>query len=103
MRLEKSQTGFTFVQVLAVGVIALAAVVSTGLPSLATLARQQENDPQHLALTNIRQIGLASLMYAGDYDDTMPLLINGSYRNMQDVKDGEKPSLKKSEPTRGRS
>jgi hypothetical protein len=94
MRTDKSQTGFTFVQVLAVGAIVFAVVAFTGLPSLAKVVRRQDDDPQHESLQNVRQLGLASLMYSGDYDDQMPLLINGSYRNMQDVKDGVNTKFK---------
>lgn len=94
MRTQKSQAGFTLVQVLGIGTTILAAVAITGPRTLANIARQDTDNPQHQSLQNVRQIGLGGIMYSSDYDDEMPILINGSYRNMQDVKDGVNTTFK---------
>ena len=37
---------------------------------------------------NNRQIALADIMYGGDYDDTICVMINGAYRNLLNIQDG---------------
>ncbi len=38
---------------------------------------------------NVRQMALAALMYAGDYDDGLPLTVNGQLSRMQNRKQGQ--------------
>src|SRR5437868_6495614 len=38
---------------------------------------------------NVRQVGLAAIMYGGDYDDGIPLAINGRWSRLQNRHDSE--------------
>lgn len=65
--------GITSIQVLAA--LALAALAIPTFASFHASAHGQAGDPadeRHAALTNAKQMGLATIMYANDYDDYYP-------------------------------
>ena len=62
------RTGFTLIELLVV--IAIIAILAAIL--FPVFARAREKARQTSCLSNMKQIGLATLMYAQDYDETMP-------------------------------
>lgn len=60
-------------------IIAASAFLIVRVKSYMTPGRRYGNG----SAQNARQIALASLMYAGDYDDTLPLTVNGQLSHLQ--------------------
>ena len=69
MKANFSKKAFTLIELLVV--ITIIALVAAIL--FPVFARAQEKAKQTICLSNMRQIGLASLMYLQDYDDTYPI------------------------------
>lgn len=61
--------GFTLIELLVV--IAIIAILAAIL--FPVFARAREKARQSSCLSNVKQLSLAVLMYAGDYDDTLPM------------------------------
>jgi prepilin-type N-terminal cleavage/methylation domain-containing protein len=77
MTLQRSK-GFTLIELLVViAIIAILAAILFPVFAQAKTAAKKTTD-----LSNLRQIGTATVMYAGDYDDVLPLINGGehSYR-----------------------
>lgn len=53
-------------------------------------ARPRPRGSHRSPSSNTRQVGLAAIMYGGDYDDRIPLLTNGWISRIQDRHDSEK-------------
>jgi prepilin-type N-terminal cleavage/methylation domain-containing protein/prepilin-type processing-associated H-X9-DG protein len=64
------RTGFTLIELLVV--IAIIAILAAIL--FPVFARAREKARQTSCLSNLKQIGLATLMYAQDYDECTPML-----------------------------
>jgi prepilin-type N-terminal cleavage/methylation domain-containing protein/prepilin-type processing-associated H-X9-DG protein len=70
-------SGFTLIELLVV--IAIISVLAAIL--FPVFARARENARRASCQSNLKQIGLGLLQYAGDYDDTMPFSFFGSAGN----------------------
>src|SRR5206468_3550096 len=53
-----------------------------------TFAQAKKAARKTASAQNNREIALACLMYGGDYDDTICVMINGPYRDIKNVRDG---------------
>ena len=73
----KSRIGFTLIELLVV--IAIIAILAAIL--FPVFARAREKARQTSCLSNVKQLGLAWLAYAQDYDETPLLPHQGSHRN----------------------
>lgn len=68
LKANNSKTGFTLIELLVV--IAIIAILAAIL--FPVFARAKEKAVQTTCLSNVKQLALAFLMYASDYDETMP-------------------------------
>src|SRR5579862_8575103 len=68
MRSNRSRSAFTLIELLVV--IAIIAILASILFPVFAQARAKAR--QATCLSNMKQIGLGILMYAEDYDETMP-------------------------------
>ena len=75
---------FTLIELLVV--IAIIAILAAIL--FPVFAQAKRAAKKAAACQNCRQITLANIMYGGDYDDTICIMINGAYRNLKNISDG---------------
>jgi len=75
----RRNTGFTLIEVLLVFVI-IATLAAILLP---TLVLSRDSSKRAVCLSHEKEIGLALLMYAGDYEDRFPAVSNG-YETLSD-------------------
>jgi len=77
LRNRRTVGGFTLIELLVV--IAIIAILAAIL--FPVFAKAREKARQTTCLTHAKELGLAMMMYAGDYDDTLPMsyyYINGA-------------------------
>lgn len=87
MRRSPVNKGFTLIELLVV--IAIIAILASIL--FPVFARAREKARESSCLSNQKQIGMAIIMYAGDYDDLMPM---ASYKPITDPAFPGSPGLK---------
>jgi prepilin-type N-terminal cleavage/methylation domain-containing protein/prepilin-type processing-associated H-X9-DG protein len=75
---------FTLIELLVV--IAIIAILAAIL--FPVFAQAKRAAKKAASAQNNRQMALANIMYGGDYDDTICVMINGAYRNLKNVQDG---------------
>jgi len=75
---------FTLIELLVV--IAIIAILAAIL--FPVFAQAKKAAKKAASAQNNRQMALAGIMYGGDYDDTICVMINGAYRNLKNVRDG---------------
>jgi prepilin-type N-terminal cleavage/methylation domain-containing protein len=80
--------GFTLIELLVV--IAIIAILAAIL--FPVFAQVKFAAKKAASLSNVKQIDLAALMYAGDYDDNFVLSINGLASNIQNYPGGHIPA-----------
>jgi prepilin-type N-terminal cleavage/methylation domain-containing protein/prepilin-type processing-associated H-X9-DG protein len=76
---------FTLIELLVV--IAIIAILAAIL--FPVFAQAKKAAKKAASAQNNRQVALASIMYGGDYDDTIPVFINGPYQALQNLHDGQ--------------
>jgi len=76
---------FTLIELLVV--IAIIAILAAIL--FPVFAQAKKAAKKAASAQNNRQMALAGLMYAGDYDDTICVMINGPYRDLKNNQDGQ--------------
>ncbi|MCW5941429.1 MAG: prepilin-type N-terminal cleavage/methylation domain-containing protein [Fimbriimonadaceae bacterium] len=69
---------FTLIELLVV--IAIIAILAAIL--FPVFAQAKQSAKKTSSLSNIKQIGLAAIMYSADYDDGLPMMMNGPYGNL---------------------
>jgi prepilin-type N-terminal cleavage/methylation domain-containing protein/prepilin-type processing-associated H-X9-DG protein len=72
---------FTLIELLVV--IAIIAILAAIL--FPVFAQAKASAKRSASLSNVKQIGLAAIMYSADYDDVMPLLMNGTLTDLSDA------------------
>lgn len=73
--MPRSRNAFTLIELLVViAIIAILAAILFPVFAQAKLAAKKA-----ASLSNNKQIAMAALMYSGDYDDVLPLFMNGTY------------------------
>ena len=75
---------FTLIELLVV--IAIIAILAAIL--FPVFAQAKKAAKKAASAQNNRQMALAGLMYAGDYDDSLCVMINGNYRDVRNTRDG---------------
>src|SRR2546423_287664 len=75
---------FTLVELLVV--ITIIAILAAML--FPVFAQAKKAARKTASAQNNREIALAGLMYGGDYDDTICVMINGRWRDVENVRDG---------------
>jgi prepilin-type N-terminal cleavage/methylation domain-containing protein/prepilin-type processing-associated H-X9-DG protein len=75
---------FTLIELLVV--IAIIAILAAIL--FPVFAQAKKAAKKAASAQNNRQMALAGIMYGGDYDDTIPVMISSPYRNLRNVRDG---------------
>lgn len=70
---RRNREAFTLIELLVV--IAIIAILAAIL--FPVFARAREKARQTSCLSNVKQLSLATLMYAGDYDEMLPVAIGG--------------------------
>lgn len=83
---------FTLIELLVV--IAIIAILAAIL--FPVFAQAKKAAKKAASAQNNRQMALACLMYAGDYDDTIAVMINGPYHDLRNVEDGTLTSYNES-------
>jgi len=69
---------FTLIELLVViAIIAILAAILFPVFAQAKLAAKKSS-----SLSNIKQMALASIMYSNDFDDNIPIFVNGPYNNL---------------------
>lgn len=91
---ESGRNGFTLIELLVV--VAIIAVLAAILFPVFNQAREKAR--QSSCLSNVRQIGMATLLYVQDYDETFPLY---QYNNLIYWCGGRDTVLQKLDKTRG--
>lgn len=81
---KKNSGGLSLGEVLLIGSI----LMIIGILVLFPVFAQSRGRRHPVSAQNSRQMGLAGIMYGGDYDDTMPVTTNGWLSRMQNVADG---------------
>lgn len=71
---RSARQGFTLIELLVV--VAILAILASLL--LPTLARAKSHGQQTFCLNNLRQIALATMLYADDFDDSLPYNLGAS-------------------------
>ncbi len=74
--MSRLKRGFTLIELLVV--IAIIAILAAIL--FPVFAQAREKARQASCISNLKQLGLALMMYSQDYDDTYPMLENGPER-----------------------
>lgn len=93
------KSAFTLIELLVV--IAIIAILAAIL--FPVFAQAREKARQATCISNLKQLGLASMMYSQDYDENLVMLENSSARftiaNMLDpyIKNGKKTSMQQVE------
>jgi prepilin-type N-terminal cleavage/methylation domain-containing protein/prepilin-type processing-associated H-X9-DG protein len=77
-RPSRTQRGFTLIELLVV--IAIIAILAAIL--FPVFAQAREKARQATCVSNLKQIGTATLMYAQDYDETYPMLESGGAQRL---------------------
>ncbi len=93
-RTSPARAGFTLIELLVV--VAIIAILAAILFPVFAQAREKARQSQ--CLSNLRQFGMAGLMYAQDYDEVLPLY---GYNALQYWCGGRDASPGKLDPTRG--
>ena len=75
---------FTLIELLVV--IAIIAILAAIL--FPVFAQAKKAAKKAASAQNNRQVALASIMYGGDFDDTIPVMVNGAWRNLKNTQDG---------------
>jgi prepilin-type N-terminal cleavage/methylation domain-containing protein/prepilin-type processing-associated H-X9-DG protein len=79
---RQSKRGFTLIELLVV--IAIIAILAAIL--FPVFARAREKARQTSCLSNLKQIGLAFMMYVQDYDEMMPMAVYPDWQTYWDTK-----------------
>src|SRR5690242_21503467 len=75
---------FTLIELLVV--IAIIAILAAIL--FPVFAQAKKAAKKAASAQNNRQMALANIMYGGDYDDTICVMVNGRYRSLKNSQDG---------------
>jgi len=76
---------FTLIELLVV--IAIIAILAAIL--FPVFAQAKKAAKKAASAQNNRQMALAGVMYGGDFDDGIPVMVNGDWRGLRNVRDGD--------------